>query len=450
MSLSMRALVAAITCVTTGLAASGGAVAVTPSEAPPGGLSLWCAVHNLPFYDNVPLGETFLGTGTDFKAGERLSISVTATWGTPTSFAMQIPDGTTVATTAIPGTVTYTFPADVVNGTIRLNTFGGGVLANWGCERTEVESGPTVVFTSGDPVVEESGVVEHTYTYSIANPGVGVPVMDLACGPVGTPLPIQPTNTASGGSFRCVFPDGPRQYSVLARARNSAGVTGEVASQMVTVTNVAPAVQLLPLVATGLTGQPVSFSGIAEDASVLDQLAGFRWREDGGEFTTGLAPSPHMFTATMPTCGSATVTLQATDKDGGESSISTAALEVYDATFEAPLDPDATNVVTRGRVVPVKMTIGCSGANLEGLTPSIELVAGDLVDNVTPDSGQSVVDTYVVGVDSAGVMREVGHQYVYNLRVPSSATAGSRFTIRVRPFGAGTPSITALLEVQAS
>ena len=443
-----KAMVAAFACMAASLIGAGNAEAMAPSATGPEGLSSWCTVHNYSFYDNVSLGATYLGTGTDFKAGERVSIDVVANWGSPTDFVMQIPDGNTVASTTVPGTVAYTFPSDVTNGTIRLNTIGGGVIANWSCAPDSVQPTPEVAFLSGETAVDESGTAEHTYTYSITNPGAGTPTMDVACGPVGKPLPIDAVNTTSGGSFRCIFPDGPAQYSVLARARSAAGVTGNIASRLVTVSNVAPTVTLSPSTAMGITGVPFTFSATASDASGDDEVAGFYWRDNGAPYTQALSVSPRALPVTATACGTTSVSVQAMDRDAGQSNAATASLAVYNATFGPPLTEGVANLVQKGRVVPVKVTVGCAGRFASGLSPSIELLSSDLNASSSADAGDAVVTMYAPSADTVGVMRQAGDKYIYNLRVPDSTATGAKFTIRVRPFGPGTAAIGVVIQIR--
>ncbi|HEX9330822.1 MAG TPA: hypothetical protein VF896_02965, partial [Anaerolineales bacterium] len=39
--------------------------------------------------------------------------------------------------------------------------------------------------------------------------------------------------------------------------------------------------------------------------------------------------------------------------------------------------------------------------------------------------------------DTTGIMRTADSMYIYNLQVPSTASIGALYTIRVRPFGTG-------------
>jgi hypothetical protein len=95
----------------------------------------------------------------------------------------------------------------------------------------------------------------------------------------------------------------------------------------------------------------------------------------------------------------------------------------------------STNMVQKGQVVPVEISIGCGTTNLTNLTPHIQLLSG----NVSPETesgSTTVTTTSVLTADTTESMRQVDGGYIYNLQVPSNATANQEFTIRVDPFGA--------------
>jgi hypothetical protein len=116
------------------------------------------------------------------------------------------------------------------------------------------------------------------------------------------------------------------------------------------------------------------------------------------------------------------------------------------ASFRPPIDPDAVNLVNRGQVVPVKVTVGCN-AFLSGLQPLIAIRTGDYDPNVDADDPSYDVGDTAGNADAGGVMREAGDQYIYNLAVPT-APAGTLFTIAVRPFGGSAPVLHALLKIR--
>src|SRR6185437_5643416 len=211
----------------------------------------------------------------------------------------------------------------------------------------------------------------------------------------------------------------------------------------VQVKNVAPTITAITGPAVVLTGAPVTFTGAATDPSTVDTAAGFTWQWTvngsvvAGQTTTTL-------TYTFAGCATAyTISATATDKDHGTSAPFTLATTVtaYDAHFLPPLTEGEQNVVQKGRVLPVKVTVGCGGSTQSGLTPAIQLFKGDV--SPATESGATELPTdSVSAADTTGMMRAADGMYLYNLQVPSdaAATSGTLYTVRVRPFGDSTPS----------
>src|SRR3989440_198098 len=101
----------------------------------------------------------------------------------------------------------------------------------------------TLTFPSGSTAAD--GGHTHTYTYSISDPGQDtVSSVATSCGANGTKS--NASNTDSSGSFDCTFPDGPASSTVSAQATDSDNDAGNLATQTVTVYNVAPTVTLSP------------------------------------------------------------------------------------------------------------------------------------------------------------------------------------------------------------
>ena len=107
---------------------------------------------------------------------------------------------------------------------------------------------------------------------------------------------------------------------------------------------------------------------------------------------------------------------------------------VYSGAYKAPLVDGTVNMVQKGQVIPVKISVGCGTTNLTGLSPYIQLLDG----NVSPETeaGSTPVTTTSTQADTNQIMRPVDGGYIYNLQVPSNATANKQYTIRVNPFGA--------------
>lgn len=97
------------------------------------------------------------------------------------------------------------------------------------------------------------------------------------------------------------------------------------------------------------------------------------------------------------------------------------------ADFRAPLT-DGTNLVQRGRVLPVKLSVAC-GANGIGTAPSIRLVTGDQTGG--QDDGITSIPTSSSAADTTGVMRPIDGGFIYNLQVPSTLVVGNEYTIKV-------------------
>ena len=209
-----------------------------------------------------------------------------------------------------------------------------------------------------------------------------------------------------------------------------------------TVENVAPTVtSVTPDRSTALVGETVSFAAAASDPSADDTTAGFTFAFDGID-----AASP--YSVVLSECGATTVDVTATDRDGGMSDIVTSEpVTAIAGTFAAPLEAGAYNLVRAGQVVPVRVSLGCSGAQAVDLAPTISLVSGD-IDPATSsgDDAQAVAGT-LEAPDSGGVMQLAGNSYLYNLRVPK-APVGSTFTIKVEPFADGGATLYAVLQLR--
>jgi hypothetical protein len=149
-------------------------------------------------------------------------------------------------------------------------------------------------------------------------------------------------------------------------------------------------------------------------------------------------------------CGPITITAQATDKDGGISAEASVTVQTFDGAFLSPLKEGVSNLVQKGRVVPVQITFGCNGF-ISGLHPEIQLLKGDFVTNAgTESTNENLVTESVSNADTGNVMREQSAKYMYNLAIPTAGmNAGQPLTVRVRPYGANTqPTMYILLEIR--
>lgn len=337
----------------------------------------------------------------------------------------RVPSGTVIPVPpGVPQTPdggTSTQPTTVINGVPQSNLYmciGG----RWVWVGTALEIGPVLPDATSVEVAEGSQATMD----GIVTAGETGPATDLTAS-WGT-VTLYP-----GGAWRWTGTpdDGPAVVPVVIGAT----VDGVARSSgfVVEVTNVAPTVtSLAPDDAVALVGEPVSFSGTASDPSAADTAAGFTW---------------DLGTTTFDTCGSHTAEGTATDKDGGASDPFTSEpVAVVEARFGAPLVEGARNLVRAGQVVPVRVIVGCGGAAVDGLAPTIRLLAGDVDPATLPDDPAIVVPAADAPGENSGVMGPVGDAYLYNLRVPA-APSGSLFTVRVRPDGDG-GAVSVVLQIR--
>lgn len=228
--------------------------------------------------------------------------------------------------------------------------------------------------------------------------------------------------------------DGPAQsQTVTISATDGKVVTPVTTTFSLTVNNVAPTIASLTGPRQALTGATFTLTATATDPSTVDTAAGFAWN-----WSLGVATG-NTDAVTPTSCGSQMVSVTAADKDGGVSAPATTTVAVYEAHFREPLNEGVYNTVQKGRVVPVKIVVGCNGATLTGLSPAIQLLKGDAT--AGSEAGTDPVETLSVSAaDTTGFMRAVDGGYIYNLQVPSNATSGQVYTIRVRPFGDSNPA----------
>ena len=259
---------------------------------------------------------------------------------------------------------------------------------------------------------------------------------------------------ASGNLASFSFtPNDNGTYVVTLSATDKDGGVG-TASTTINVTNVAPTITAVtPSPTSVLVGQAVTFTGTATDPSSEDTAAGLQWAWNAGSaFGAFGAPHANTFTSSYGVCGTYTVGAKAMDKDGGVSAPFTSnAVTVWNGNFLEPLREGTSNLVQKGRVVPVKISFGCGG-HKSGLAPAIQLLSGDFVTGAGTESADNYVETLSVSnADTTGIMREVDSKYIYNLAIPNNSAwgAGQPLTIRVSPFGNGTaPVMYILLEIR--
>jgi len=240
--------------------------------------------------------------------------------------------------------------------------------------------------------------------------------------------------------------DGPSTHPVRLQVTDDHNQT-DTATATVTVNNVKPTITSLSTLSQGaLTGNQVTFTGQADDPANADDTAGFTWKWFSNNSQIGTSGPPNTgdsrstsFPYSFTRCGNYSVSATATDKDNSESdpaSLGSNPFPVYDGSFQPPIDGPANNLTLKGKVIPVKISVGCDGQAISGLSPTIKLLPGDV------RSGEETLNDEIEAysssaADTTGIMRPVDGGYIYNLQVPGDVTvkAGDEFTVRVNPFG---------------
>jgi VCBS repeat-containing protein len=241
--------------------------------------------------------------------------------------------------------------------------------------------------------------------------------------------------SGQSATFNASNLDGPSSQTVKVQVTDDKGATA-TDQATVNISNVAPTVTSISAPAQALTGQAVSFEAAATDPSKAD-TAGltYHWTVDGSPVDSSNGST---LKQTFSSCGDHTVSVKAEDKDHGISEpVTSGKVSVYEAHFRRPLDEGKENTVQKGRIILVKITVGCGGNALTGLKPTIKLLNGDQTQ--ATENSSDAIETLTSTADTTGVMRPVDGGYIYNLGVPSDGAVGDKFTIRVRPFGDDRP-----------
>ena len=131
------------------------------------------------------------------------------------------------------------FPDGPANVSVSVSADDGDPSNNVGSDSKTVavaNVAPTVALAAGNDLSVNEGAAEHTYSYSISDPGVDtVSSVSTSCGANGAKVAGSDTNTNSSGSFKCTFADGPNNSTVSVQATDSDGDAGNTATQTVTV-----------------------------------------------------------------------------------------------------------------------------------------------------------------------------------------------------------------------
>ena len=180
--------------------------------------------------------------------------------------------------------------------------------------------------------------------------------MTTNCGANGSKVAASDTNTDTNGSFKCTFADGPATSIVSASATDSDGATGNLATQTVSVANVAPTV-VLSGADTANEGQTNTYTYTVSDPGNDPNPA--ITESCGANATYVNTVAANSFDCTFPD-GPASTTVSVTANDG-------------DATNNIGT---ASKTVTVANVAPTVVLTGDTSAN-EGQTKTYTYTVTD-------------------------------------------------------------------------
>ena len=175
-------------------------------------------------------------------------------------------------------------------------------------------TGPSVTFSPSNAVSAPEGSTI-SFTYSIDDGG-GVGTLsgvETSCG-AGT---FQGgSHTATAGTIDCAFPDGPVTTSLTARATDSLGNQGAVATAAFSVANVAPSVTFTDGTASLNDGRSATYSYSIADPG-QDAIASVDVSCGSGESSNeSHTDTSGSFDCSFPTVGATSVSASVTDSDG--------------------------------------------------------------------------------------------------------------------------------------
>ena len=213
---------------------------------------------------------------------------------------------------------------------------------------------PTVALAAGNDLSVNEGAAEHTYAYSISDPGVDtVSSVSTSCGANGAKVAGSDTNTNSSGSFKCTFADGPASSTVSVQATDSDGDAGNTATQTVTVANVAPTV-VLSGAASVDEGSTHTYSYIVTDPGQdsFTVSAGFPTCGSGGSVVSGTpatTASGGSFDCSFPDGPDTTsVAIKVADSDGASGTDSESVVVVQVANVNPSVSAPADQAANEG------------------------------------------------------------------------------------------------------
>jgi hypothetical protein len=293
---------------------------------------------------------------------------------------------------------------------------------------------PATSGLTGDAIANESSSTIHTYAYTLFDPGLDTVTAHPSCGTGGVLGTNSNTNT--GGTFNCTFPDGPASPTVSVYATDDDapgnGNPGNTQSIPVTVSNVKPTPSITSLSGTGVTacsaGNTATLTFSWTDPAGTNDTYSYdvNWG-DGNHTTAALGATSPVTLSHLYVAGTYSITVTVNDSDPGSGSAvsSSSFSNLYgNGGILQPINATGTRSSFKiGSTIPVKVKVfDCNGVAVSGLTILVHLVK---LDNSADPANETIPDS----VPDAGTqMRFTGtpdNQYIYNLSTKRSQLCSS-------------------------
>jgi PKD repeat protein len=235
-------------------------------------------------------------------------------------------------------------------------------------------------------------------------------------------------------------PDDNGTYEVTLTATDKDG-DSDSTTVTITVTNVAPTITSSTFSFNPFSGVVSSMVSWTDPGSADTQTVTWSYFKDGVPIPVPPAKGPlsgqpasgsagDTSTQLPSGCYSLKAVITVTDDDGGTTSVTKfdGPVDIFTATFQAPIKGNERNIAKWGNVVPVKVGLSnCAGES--STLPTLYLTAAKGTELNTYED--EVLVTAVNGADYDQVMRVVDSKYMYNLSTKGFAK-DTNYEVRIR------------------
>ena len=242
------------------------------------------------------------------------------------------------------------------------------------------------------------------------------------------------------------YADGPATRAITVDLVDEDGTHLDRANAVsVTVNNVAPATASPTFTYDSVSGIATAGFTFSDPGWLDNHSSTFTWTIDGSPTVVNgtdveehVAPdSTGSSTSTFdmpPGCHTITVTGRIDDHDGGVTTqpivTGMSSVDVYLATFDAPIKENERNIARYGNVVPVKVRLASSCTGVATNAPNLYITVAQGV--TTETFGDEVIVTSSNNADSGTqMMRTPDTKYMYNLST-KGFEANTNYEVRIR------------------